>query len=172
MRDEEFPSHPSSLIPHLMAGSRASCLVYGCCLRLARCLRFAALCGLSTRLTIHRCRNRGRVTHGPVAAGTSGGGWMAGAGVAGRTGPAVGGGAGVIGGAVGAGAVGGWMAGAGVGGAAGAGDVGPAVASIGTRLIVCAPLVTVNASTPWSVACTRRGGSAVPPAGCTVRSYH
>src|SRR6266581_3604524 len=152
MRDEEFPSHPSSLIPHLMAGSRASCLVYGCCLRLARCLRFAALCGLSTRLTIHRCRNRGRVTHGPVAAGT--------------------GGAGVIGGAVGAGAVGGWMAGAGVGGAAGAGDVGPAVASIGTRLIVCAPLVTVNASTPWSVACTRRGGSAVPPAGCTVRSYH
>src|SRR5438094_2831238 len=127
MRSSPLIPHPSSLIPHLMAGSRASCLVYGCCLRLARCLRFAALCGLSTRLTIHRCRNRGRVTHGPLTAGTSGGrvptegGW-AGAGVGGRSAPAVGGAGGVIGGAVGAGAVGG----TGVAGAAGAGDVGPA----------------------------------------------
>src|SRR2546427_8383666 len=114
MRSSPLIPHPSSLIPHLMAGSRALCLVYGCCLRLARCLRFAALCGLSTRLTIHRCRNRGRVTHGPLTAGTSGG-WMAGAGGGGRSAPAVGGAGGVIGGAVGAGAVGG----TGVAGAAG-----------------------------------------------------
>src|SRR2546428_3557127 len=112
-----------------MAGSRASCLVYGCCLRLARCLRFAALCGTSTRLTIHWCRNRGRVTHGPLTAGTSGGGRVpteggwAGAGVGGRSAPAVGGGAaGVIGGAVGAGAVGGARG----GGRGGAGGAGPA----------------------------------------------
>src|SRR5437879_13501175 len=106
MRWELLIPHPSSLIPHWMAGSRASGLVYGCCLRLARCLRFAARCGTSTRLTIHWCRNRGRVTHGPLTAGTSGGGRVP------TEGGWAGAGVGVIGGAVGAAAVGG----AGVGG--------------------------------------------------------